>query len=142
METGMESSIIEKIKKIEALIAGATTDGEKQAAISAKHRILDKYPEIEVQQNQREYRLLTQGEWHKKLLLALCAKYGVKAYRYPRQKHTTVTVKINPEFLNKVLWKEYLDYSAHLALLIDEITTDLINKIHEPGKEEEVAGLS
>lgn len=76
--------LLEKIKKIEALISGATTSGEKEAAISAKNRVLKKHPEIEIDQNPKEYSLYTSDNWHKKLLLAICRKYGVKPYRYHR----------------------------------------------------------
>ena len=132
------ADILEKIKKIEALMSGATTVGEKTAAISAKQRILDKYPELEINKEQREWTMRTQDNWHKKLLIALCRKYEIRPYRYARQKYTTVMVKINEEFLNKVLWPEYLEYSKHLEQLIEEITNDLINKIHQPENEEVV----
>lgn len=86
--------LLERIKKIESLILGAKTEGEKQAAISAKERILKKYPELEIHKNPKEYALYTQDNWHKKLLLAICRKYGVKPYRYYRQKYTTVMVQL------------------------------------------------
>lgn len=132
--------LLERIKKIEALIFGAQTDGEKQAAISAKERILKKYPELEIHKNPKEYALYTQDNWHKKLLLALCHKYGVKPYRYYRQKYTTVMVRINEDFLNKVLWQEYQEYSAHLEKLVEEITDELISKIHKYEEEDLIQG--
>jgi len=128
-------NILEKIKKIEALIQGATTDGEKKAAVSAKERIVSKYPEVEIFCNKKEYRLYTSDAWHKKLLVALCRKYGIKPYRYYRQKRTTVVVNINEEFLHKVLWKEYLEYSELLEKLVEDITGDLIRKIHQDEQE-------
>jgi len=123
-------NLLDRIRKIEALISGASTDGEKNAAKTAKERILKKYPELEIHRNPVEYRLSTNSEWDKKLLLAICRKYGVKPYRYHRQKYTTVMVNINEEFLTKVLWKEYQEYSELLNGLVEEITNDLISKIH------------
>ena len=98
--------------------------------------ILDKYPELEINTQQKEWAMHTQDNWHKKLLIALCRKYEIKPYRYARQKYTTVMVKINEEFLNKVLWPEYVEYSKHLEQLMEEIANDLINKIHQPENEE------
>lgn len=132
--------LLERIRKIESLIYGAATEGEKNAAISAKERILNKYPELEIHKNPKEYALYTQGNWHKKLLLAICRKYGVKPYRYHRQKYTTVMVRINEDFLNKILWKEYLEYSEHLEKLVSEITDDLIDKIHKYEEEDIIQG--
>lgn len=123
-------NLLDRIRKIEALISGASTNGEKNAAKTAKERILKKYPELEIHRNPVEYRLSTNSEWDKKLLLAICRKYGVKPYRYHRQKYTTVMVNINEEFLTNVLWKEYQEYSELLNGLVEEITNDLISKIH------------
>lgn len=133
-------NLLEKIKKIEALIQGASTDGEKSAAISAKERILDKHQYLEIHKDPKEYSLRTEGQWNKKLLLAICRKYGVNPYRYKRQKYTTVMVNINEEFLNKVLWKEYTDYGDQLNRLVEEITDDLISKIHKHEDEDIIHG--
>lgn len=130
---------LERIKKIEALIARAHTKGERKAAQSAKQRLLGKYPELDLQNNKREFALYTQGNWQKKLLLALCGKYGIEPYRYKRQKHTTVMVNINEHFLNEVFWKEFLEYSEQLEDLIEDLTDNLIRQIHKP-KDEAIIG--
>lgn len=132
--------LLDRIKKIEALIAGASTDGEKNAAESAKDRILEKYPELEIHKNPVEYQLSTNSQWNKKLLIAICRKYGVKPYRYHGQKYTTVMVNINAEFLTKILWKEYEEYSKLLNRLVEEITDDLINRIHKHEDEDIIHG--
>lgn len=132
--------LLARIKKIESLIKGSTTEGEKTAALLAKERILEKYPRLKQENNLKEYSLYTQDSWHKKLLIAICRKYEVKPYRYHRQKYTTVMVRINPEFLNNVLWPEFLEYSAHLESIVEGITDDLINKIHAHEEEDIVHG--
>ncbi|MEQ8238735.1 MAG: hypothetical protein RIA69_05955 [Cyclobacteriaceae bacterium] len=133
-------SLLNKISKIEALILGASTNGEKNAALSAKERILNKHPHLEIHREPKEYSLQTSGEWNKKLLIAICRKYGVKPYRYKRQKYTTVMVNINEDFLNEILWKEYTEYSNHLNRLIEEITESLISKIHKYEEEDIIHG--
>lgn len=135
----MEDLLI-RIKKIESLISGATTEGERKAAISAKERVIEKYPEVEINKNSKEYAFYTSDTWHKKLLLAICRKYGVKPYRYHRQKYTTVMMNINEKFLENVIWKEYLEYSEQLEELVEEITDDLINKVHKYEEEDIIHG--
>ena len=49
-------------------------------------------------------------------------------------------VKIDGTFLNDVLWKEYLEYSKHLEILVEEITNNLIRKIHKYEEEEIING--
>ena len=132
--------ILERIKKVEALISWAKSEWEKQAAMFAKERILKKYPEIENTQNKKEYKIYTQDSWHKKLFSAICRKYWIKPYRYYRQKYTTVNININEDFLNEVLWKEYLEYSEILEKLVWDVTWDLINKIHKDEEETVIRG--
>jgi len=105
----------------------------------AKSR-LDKRRKEEQKLEEAEYSLYTQDSWHKKLLLAICRKYGIQPYRYKRQKYTTVMIKIDETFLNNVLWPEYLEYSRHLEVLVEEITDNLIRRIHKDEEEDIVHG--
>jgi len=132
--------LLEKIQKIEALITGAQTEGEKDAAISAKDRVLKRYSELKMEEDKIEFTLRTPDSWHKKLLIAICRKYELKPYRYKRQKYTTVMLNVNEKFLNQVVWKEYIEYSDHLEKLVGAITDDLINKIHKSEEENIIHG--
>lgn len=134
--------LLEKIKKIERLISGAMTDGERIAAIAAKERVLKKFEDVTPLIHTKEYALHTPGAWNKKLLLALCHKHGVRPYRYKRQKHTTVMVNMNEKYLNEVLWPEYLEYSGILSKFLEEVTDDLIAKIHKHVDEDLVQELT
>lgn len=128
-------SIIDKIKKLEALIADTKMEGERTAAIEARKRLIDKkeYEEI-------EYTISTGDMWHKRLFMALCRKHSLKPYRYYRQKHTTVMVRVGKRFLDNVLWKEYTEMSNELRSLIDEVTTEIISKIHKDEEETIISG--
>lgn len=131
--------LLEKIRKIEALIEGAKKDGERRSAILARERIENRLSK-ERKQDILEYSLYTPGNWHKKLLLAICGKYGIKPYRYKGQKYTTVMVKIDKVFLNDVLWKEYIEYSELLEKIVDEVTQNVIRKIHAIEDEDIIYG--
>ena len=121
-------NLFEKIRKIEALIEGAKTEGEREAALLAKQRVKQRVSE---QKLLREFKLTTSDNWHRNLLVALCNKHGIKPYRYKRQKYTTVMVKIDEQFLNNVLWKEYIKYSDMLEELLEDVANDLITKIYD-----------
>lgn len=128
-------SLIEKIQKIEALIDGAKTDGERQAATLAKQRVLEKIARESASQP-REYTITTRSRWNKKLLVALCAKHQLRTYRYSKQRYTTVVVRVNKPYMEDVLWPEFQKYSKILEDLTDEIMEDLISKIHRTEEEE------
>jgi methanogenic corrinoid protein MtbC1 len=121
------NNLYEKIKKVEALIERASSEGERLSAINAKLRL----EKTMSQEKELEYRLSTPDNWHKKLLVALCRKHGLKPYRYYRQKYTTVMVRVTKDYLDNYLWEEYLEYSRILTSLVDDITFDLISKIYK-----------
>lgn len=126
----------DKIKKIEALIAGAKSDGEREAAALAKNRILDRF-KAEGAIKPVEYNVPLGNLWKKKLFVALCNKHELRTYRYKRQKHTTAMVRGDPSLVKNILWPEYLKYSALLEELVGEIIDDLISQIHDV-KEDEI----
>ena len=127
--------ILEKIRKVEALIERAGSEGERQSAIFAKERLEKSQARAE-----KEYSISTQDLWHKKLFVAICHKYNLKPDRYYRQKHTTVMVRISKRFLDKTVWPEYLKYAKILEELVDEITTEVILKIHKDEAEIVISG--
>jgi hypothetical protein len=124
--------ITDKIRKIEALIVGAKSDGERQAAEFAKQRLQEK-----ITAQPMEYTVRLHSRWEKKLFVAICSKYGLRTYRYMRQKYTTAMVRVAKPFMDLVLWPEYNKYASILHKLTEEISTDLISKIHLVKEEDE-----
>lgn len=124
--------IADKIRKIEALIAGTKSDGERQSAEFAKKRLQDKIAALPV-----EFTVRLDSSWKKKLFVAICNKHGLHTYRYARQKYTTTMVRVSKPFMNSVLWPEYNKYASILDKLTHEILTDLIAKIHFVREEDE-----
>lgn len=124
--------IADKIRKIEALIAGAKSDGERQAAEFAKRRLQEKIVAEPV-----EYTVRVHSHWEKKLFVAICAKHGIRTYRYMRQKYTTTMIRVAKPFMESVLWPEYQKYAGILHELTGEISSNLIAKIHLVKEEDE-----
>jgi hypothetical protein len=124
--------IADKIRKIEVLIIGAKSDGEREAAEFAKQRLQEKITEQPL-----EYTVRLHSRWEKKLFVAICGKHGLRTYRYMRQKYTTAMVRVPKPFMDLVLWPEYNKYASILLKLTEEISTDLISKIHLVKDEDE-----
>jgi hypothetical protein len=125
--------LLDKIRKIEALIAGTKSAGERQAAELAKRRIQEKLTSHSV-----EYTVSLNSKWMKRLFVALCQKHGIKTYRYARQRHTTAMLKVSKPFMTEVLFPEFRKYSRMFEELADEIMHDLTSKIHQVNDEDEV----
>ncbi len=137
-----ESDLLEKLRKIERLYAGAATTGEKEAAAEAMNRIRNRLGEVAKVDKPIEYKFTLLDGWAKKLFLALLRRYELKPYRYSRQRRNTVMVRVPRSFVNETLWPEFLELSAVLKTYLEEVTNRVITGvIHEDtGDEEEVAG--
>ena len=123
-----ETKIVEKLRKIEALFAGATTIGEKGAAASALERVQRRLKEINNIDPPVEYKFSLSDAWSRKLFTALLRRYEIKPFRYYRQRHTTVMAKVSVSFVNETLWPEFQELNKTLKLYLDEATNNIISK--------------
>ncbi|MBL7007172.1 MAG: hypothetical protein ISR78_08835 [Spirochaetia bacterium] len=123
-----ERELIEKLKKIEALFAGTPETGEKLAALDAADRIKERLKSIEKTDTPREYTFRMTNMWSKKLFIALLRRYGIKPYRYSRQKYTTVMAMVPVTFVDTILWPEYQKLNNILSTYIDDITNRVISE--------------
>lgn len=134
-----EVSLIEKLIRIEALHSGATTEGEKNAAANAIQRIRDRLEKIQEIDPPIEYKFTMTDMWSRKLFVALLRRYGIKPYRYYRQRHTTVMAKVSCKFVDETLWPEFQELDKTLCSYIDDITNRVISEgIHSDNSEPEV----
>ena len=121
-----EKTLIEKLRRIESLYAGATTTGERIAAANARERIRER---LRVQQSHNEaveYKFSLADMWSRKLFLALLRRYDLKPYRRHGQRYTTVMVRVPKSFVDETLWPEFQELSQTLQTYLDEVTDRVI----------------
>ena len=134
-----ETRLIEKLRLVEALFAGATTAGEKAAAESAKQRILDRLSLWEQEAPPAEYKFSLGDPWSRKVFVALLRRYEIRPYRYRGQRHTTVMARISTRFVDETLWPEFQEISKTLRRYLDDVTDRVIAQvIHEDSSEADV----
>lgn len=134
-----EKTLIEKIKLIEALFAGATTDGERDAAFSALERIRERLNDIKREDPPVEYKFSMTDIYAKKLFLALLRRYDIKPYRYHRQRYTTVMAKMPKSFVDETLWPQFEKLNHTLREYLEETTHKIIcETIHSDSSDPEV----
>src|SRR3984957_19025536 len=85
----LEGSLLEKLRKIEALHAGTTIDGEREAARRAAERIRARLEELRGRETDVELHYRLPDPWKRRLFLALCRRYGLKPYREPGRRYST-----------------------------------------------------
>jgi len=135
----IESELLDKLKKIERLHAGATTAGEMDAAADAIRRIKKRLAEIGQVEAPIEYQFKFADGWTKQLFIALLRRYAITPYRYSRQRRTTVMARLPRSFVNETLWPEYLEFSKILSTYLTDVTNRVIAQaVHADAAEEDV----
>ena len=131
--------LIETLLKVEALHAGATTPGERGAAEAAIERIKKKLEQFAEADPPAEIHLSFSNHWSKQLFCALAKRYDLQPYRYYRQRHTTVMLRVPQRFMDEVLCPEFEGLDDVLQKYLDEMTAKIISEaIFKGSTEEEV----
>ena len=135
-----EQSLREKLRKIEALFAGAGTEGEKVAAGAAAKRIRDRLSQAAGKEKEIEVKFSISDVWSRQLFVALCRRYGLRPFRYRRMHRQSIVIRAPKSFVEQVLWPEFADLNAALTSYLCEITERVIREeVHrETGDAEEV----
>ena len=136
-----DTGLREKLRKIEALFAGAATPGERDAAEAAMLRVRARLEEIARSEQPVEMHFSIQDQWAQRLFVALCRRYGLHPYRRPRQKRSTIMVRLPRAFSDQILWPEFAQLNDVLHAHLHDITLTLIrDHVHaDTGDAEEVA---
>ncbi len=133
-----EQDLLDKLRKIERLYAGAATPGEKEAAADAIARIKRRIGEAARVERPIEYKFTLTDGWSKKLFTALLRRYELRPYRYTRQRRNTVMVRVPRSFVEETLWPEFLELSKVLQTYLDEVTERVISSAIHEAKDGEV----
>ncbi|HLK83590.1 MAG TPA: hypothetical protein VKT99_19155 [Xanthobacteraceae bacterium] len=132
----IESQLRDKLRKIEALFAGAGTAGERLAAEAALARVRARLAEIGRQDSPVEIQFSMPDQWSRHLFLALCRRYGLQPYRRHRQRRNTVMVRAPKGFIDQVLWPEFTDLARTLQAYLHEVTLRIIREeVHADASE-------
>ena len=127
-----EQELREKLRKIAALFEGATSAGEREAAEAALNRVRSALATAEKTEHSIEMSFRLPDPWKRRAFLALCRRYGLRPYRYPRQRYSTILVRSPRSFINQTLWPEYLEISRALDEYLREATERIIREEVSP----------
>jgi len=123
-----DREIRDKLAKLERLFARGATPGERAAAGAARDRLQarleleatnDSEPEIELQYSLPDV-------WSVRIFVALCRKHGVRPYRYPRQRRTTVMIRVRQASFERTVAAEFRALYREVTAYFDETVNHLI----------------
>jgi hypothetical protein len=124
----LEGTLLEKLRKIEALHAGTTVNGEREAARRAAERIRARLAELRGREQDVELLYRLPDPWKRRLFVALCRRYGLTPFREPGRRYSTVQVRAPKAFHHRTLWPEFLALAEELHAHLDELTTRVIRE--------------
>jgi hypothetical protein len=123
-----EQELRQKLRKIAALFEGAATPGKRNAAAAAIERVRSALIAAERTEKAIEMNFRLPDRWNRRLFAALCRRYGLKPYRYPRQRYSTVVLRAPASFINGTLWPEFLQIKKALDEYLHEATERIIRE--------------
>jgi hypothetical protein len=124
----LEGTLVEKLRKLEALYAGTAVEGEREAARRAAERIRERLEELRGREEEVVLAYRLHDPWSRKLFIALCRRYGLTPYRERGQRRTTVLVRVPRTFNDRTLWPEFKALSDELVASLNEITNRVIRE--------------
>jgi hypothetical protein len=131
----VDERLRERLSKLEALFARAGTAGEQAAAGAAIQRLQARVgarPDPEV-----ELKFSLPDAWSVRLFVAVCRKHGLRPYRYPRQRRTTVMVRVRPKAFEQTIAVEFQMLHRELTGYFGEMVNHLIaNVMRSDGDDE------
>ena len=135
-----EQALREKLRKIEALFAGAATQSERVAAGAAAERIRDRLGLAAGKEKEIDMKFSISDVWSRQLFVALSRRYGIRPFRYRRMHRQSIIIRAPKSFVEQVLWPEFDELSAALTTYLSEITEKVIREeVHgETGEADEV----
>ncbi|HAW47662.1 MAG TPA: hypothetical protein DCX34_10555 [Roseovarius sp.] len=122
---GQQDDIRAKLEKLEALFARGATEGERAAAGAALDRLNNRLG-AGMQEEETEFQYSLPDVWAVRIFVALCRKHGVKPYRYPRQRRTTVMVQVQKTTFEQTVMAEFNTLHAELVAYFKDTVDHLI----------------
>lgn len=130
--------LIERLKKVEALVEQGATDGERDAAENARDSILERLALYRREDQTVEHKFCFNNHFSRRLFMAICTRYDIDTYRYKGQHYTTLQIRAPERFVDNTLWPLYEEYRSvlyeHLNAVTNHVVAQVFDDVEEPEK--------
>ncbi len=120
------NTLLERMRRVEALYARTDVDGERAAAGHALNAILEQLRRYQEVDPPVEYKFTMSDAWSRRMFMALARRYRLEPYRYRGQRYTTVMLRVSKSFVDGTLWPEFEELSQLLRTHLDQVTDQVI----------------
>ncbi|MDZ4753083.1 MAG: hypothetical protein SGJ11_01130 [Phycisphaerae bacterium] len=136
-------SLLERLRKIQALYDAPGTPGEQAAAAAAAERLRERVRDVTsasrpsaTSEREIEFRVSLEDAWSRKLFLAIARHHRAAPFRYRGQRRTTVMVKVTETHFYNTIIPHFHAAEDVLREHFDKITAQVIKDcLHESDDE-------
>ena len=131
------ATLLERLRKIQALYDAPATDGERQAAAAAAARVEERLRAAasasragggRVAEPTVEFQLRIEDAWSRQLFMGIAQHHGVRPYRYRGQRRTSLMVRTTRSLLDGLIMPHYRDAVGVLREHFDAIAARVIRE--------------
>jgi uncharacterized protein (DUF2267 family) len=133
-----QAGLRERLRKIEALVEGAGTAAERDAAEAALARLRARLAPEEAGGEPEELQFQIADDWSRHLFVALCRRNGLKPYRRATDERAIVSVRAPRNLMEGTLWRQFESVDAEMRAYLTEVTLKVIREeIHTDASDAE-----
>jgi hypothetical protein len=127
--TTMNGQILrDKLIKLEDFHTSPSNFGNRGNREVPVETIRARHEELKRQEGILEHQVNIQDPWSHSLFTALCRRYGMEPFRYPRQRRTTAMIRVPASFLNQIILPEFDELNRTLHDLLRQSTEAIIKE--------------
>ncbi len=119
-----EAELKRKLASIEALLQGATTDGERTAA----QTVFDRLKQKGATEQTEDFQFSVPDVWGRRLFIAMFRKAGLQPFRRHGQRATTLMVHGTRSFVIDGVFQQFVEAQGTLAQYLNEVTERVIRE--------------
>ena len=146
--------LVERLRKVQALYNAPSTEGERAAAAAAAERLQARLKEATssaargeaaaAAERETEFQMRIDDAWSRKLFIGIARHHGVRAYRYPGQRRTTLVVRTTKRHLDERVMPHYVDavevMRDHFDAIADRVIREALHLSPDEAEERPALG--
>lgn len=121
-----EQFLIDSFHATELKQSGSRSDF---TAEQVKERIRARLQASATAADVEEFQFNLKNDWEMIVLQALLKRYGIKSYRYRKQRKSTVLFRVSKQFMDELLWPIFNDVAGKLFERFTQVTMGLLPAI-------------
>ncbi len=119
-----EQDLIKAFQRVEMRRAGISLSDAHEE--QARQHIIAQWKGSRHAPDVQEFHCPMKNEWEQLLFHGLLKRYGIRPYRYRKQRNSTIMIRVSKRFLHECLWPMFNELSLDLQQRFNAIVKTLL----------------